>query len=437
MTSDTAASMRDRIRRVIAEHGHLPVDVATLDDDADLYQAGMTSHASVNVMLALEDAFDVEFPDRMLKRSVFESIAAIDGRARRAAGARPHERSGRPRPGVPGRRSARSPTRSPRRTPTTSTATRASRSESIDALPRPSARCRRSSPRNSAAAASRFEAIAAACFELGRRCGASAMVFAMHQIQVSTIVRHLDGRRLVRAIPARRRAGAAPDRLGHLRDRHRRRHGPVDRGRHARTSTGRGHVREAGADRLATARYADDLLTTLRRAPDAEPGDQVLVLTRKDQVTLEQTGTWDPLGHARHVLARLRRARRRSRPSRSCPAPFSTVVTESMVPVSHILWSHLWLGIATDAFDRARAFVRASAKSRPEPVAADRSPAVAADERAVAAARRGQHRRSRDFVGRQRRGRPRAALDDGDRSCASTTSRSPPPSRRRGSARAR
>src|SRR4051794_14235552 len=38
-----------------------------------------------------------------------------------------------------------------------------------------------------------FEAIAEACFELGRRCGASAMVFAMHQIQVASIVRHLDG----------------------------------------------------------------------------------------------------------------------------------------------------------------------------------------------------------------------------------------------------
>ena len=45
--------------------------------DTDLYQAGMTSHASVNVMLALEGEFDVEFPDHMLKRSVFESITTI------------------------------------------------------------------------------------------------------------------------------------------------------------------------------------------------------------------------------------------------------------------------------------------------------------------------------------------------------------------------
>lgn len=70
-------TIRDEIRRVISDHGRLPVDVSSLPDDADLFQAGMTSHASVNVMLALEDAFDVEFPDRMLKRSVFESVSSI------------------------------------------------------------------------------------------------------------------------------------------------------------------------------------------------------------------------------------------------------------------------------------------------------------------------------------------------------------------------
>ena len=66
-----------RIRQVIGEHGHLPVDIATIDDETDLFQAGMTSHASVNVMLGLESEFDVEFPDAMLKRSVFESVGAI------------------------------------------------------------------------------------------------------------------------------------------------------------------------------------------------------------------------------------------------------------------------------------------------------------------------------------------------------------------------
>ena len=65
------------IRNIIKEHGRLNKDAVSLEHDADLYQAGMTSHASVNVMLALEGEFDVEFPDHMLKRSVFESVAAI------------------------------------------------------------------------------------------------------------------------------------------------------------------------------------------------------------------------------------------------------------------------------------------------------------------------------------------------------------------------
>jgi acyl carrier protein len=65
------------VRDIVKEHGRLSVDVDTLADGDSLYEAGMTSHASVNVMLALEDAFDIEFPDEMLKRSVFESVASI------------------------------------------------------------------------------------------------------------------------------------------------------------------------------------------------------------------------------------------------------------------------------------------------------------------------------------------------------------------------
>jgi acyl carrier protein len=69
--------MTDEIRAVIKQHARLAVDVDSLADEADLYEAGMTSHASVNVMLGLEDAFDIEFPDSMLTRGAFESIAAI------------------------------------------------------------------------------------------------------------------------------------------------------------------------------------------------------------------------------------------------------------------------------------------------------------------------------------------------------------------------
>ena len=73
------ASLDTRIRAVLAQHGRLALDAGTLADSADLYQAGLTSHASVNVMLGLESAFDIEFPDQMLTRSVFSSVAAIRG----------------------------------------------------------------------------------------------------------------------------------------------------------------------------------------------------------------------------------------------------------------------------------------------------------------------------------------------------------------------
>jgi acyl carrier protein len=69
--------MTNTIRQILEQHGRLPVAVAGLSNSSDLYQAGMTSHASVSVMLALENEFGIEFPDHMLKRSVFESVVAI------------------------------------------------------------------------------------------------------------------------------------------------------------------------------------------------------------------------------------------------------------------------------------------------------------------------------------------------------------------------
>ncbi|WP_446664577.1 acyl carrier protein [Flexivirga sp. B27] len=70
--------MEERIRGVLDNYGRLPGPVGEIGVNDDLYRAGLTSHASVNVMLGLEDEFDVEFPDSMLRKSTFESIAAIE-----------------------------------------------------------------------------------------------------------------------------------------------------------------------------------------------------------------------------------------------------------------------------------------------------------------------------------------------------------------------
>lgn len=73
----TQAEMDESIRSVLVDHARLGDVARSLGCESSLYDAGMTSHASVEVMLALESAFDVEFPDRMLRREVFESIASI------------------------------------------------------------------------------------------------------------------------------------------------------------------------------------------------------------------------------------------------------------------------------------------------------------------------------------------------------------------------
>jgi acyl carrier protein len=65
------------IRSVLAEHGRLGTPADALAETDDLHAAGLSSHATVAVMVALEDALDVEFPDRMLTRKTFESIAAL------------------------------------------------------------------------------------------------------------------------------------------------------------------------------------------------------------------------------------------------------------------------------------------------------------------------------------------------------------------------
>ena len=71
--------MEDRIRDILAKVGRLPTDATAIGANDDLYRAGLSSLATVNVMLAIEEAFDVEFPDHLLTRRSFQSIAALAG----------------------------------------------------------------------------------------------------------------------------------------------------------------------------------------------------------------------------------------------------------------------------------------------------------------------------------------------------------------------
>jgi acyl-CoA dehydrogenase len=212
------------------------------------------------------------------------------------------------------------------------------------------------------------EDIAAACLALGRRCAAAGMVFAMHQIQVACLVRHGIGDSWVE------------DYLGELSSKQR-----LIASATSEAGTGGDMGRsiasvvenddgtcsfEKQAPTVSYGANADDLLTTLRRSPEADGGDQVIVLTNREQTELEQSGTWDPFG-MRGTCSPGFTIRATFARQQILPPPFATVSAQTMVPLSHIFWSHVWLGIATDAFDRARAFVRASSRQKPgEPVPA-------------------------------------------------------------------
>jgi acyl-CoA dehydrogenase len=201
--------------------------------------------------------------------------------------------------------------------------------------------------------------VAAGCFALGRRCGASGMIYAMHQIQVACIVRHCaedpwfeeylrelaSTQRLIASVTSEVGTG-----------------GDTSRSIAAVTDDGDGRCSfEKQAPTVSYGAYADDFLTTVRRSPDADSGDQVAVLTSKTQVDLEPLGTWDPFG-MRGTCSPGFVVRATFSSEQVAIVPFSKISAESMVPTSHLLWSHVWLGVATEAFDRARGFVRASAR---------------------------------------------------------------------------
>ncbi|MDK3023686.1 acyl carrier protein [Cupriavidus taiwanensis] len=69
--------MKATIRSILGEVARLDVPLADLADSDDLYAAGLSSLATVHVMLALENAFDIEIPDQMLTRQLFRSVDSL------------------------------------------------------------------------------------------------------------------------------------------------------------------------------------------------------------------------------------------------------------------------------------------------------------------------------------------------------------------------
>jgi acyl-CoA dehydrogenase len=207
-----------------------------------------------------------------------------------------------------------------------------------------------------------FLEIARACFELSRECASTGMIFAMHQIQVGCLVRHGLGtdffddyvwelaktQALIASVTSEVGVG-----------------GDLRKSIAAVAPDGADLVLEKSAPTVSYGEHADALLITCRRAQDAEPADQVLVLARRDETSLTPAGSWDALG-MRGTCSPGYSVQARVPSNQVLSAPFGEVAERTMVPFSHILWAHVWLGIATAAYDRARVFVREQAQRAPQ-----------------------------------------------------------------------
>jgi acyl-CoA dehydrogenase len=220
-------------------------------------------------------------------------------------------------------------------------------------------------PSNYGGASAGIDVLADATFELSRRCAATGMIFAMHQIQVASIVRHMGNslwfenymRRVVREQRLIASATSEVGIGGDVRKSIAAIHPAVD-------SSGDLIQFEKTASTISYCAHADDLLTTVRCTPDADHGDQVLVLTHLSDTETKQTGKWDTLG-MRGTCSPGFIVRATCNPDQVLPIPFATIAAETMVPFSHILWAYVWLGLSTDAFSRAQNFVRMQARLTP------------------------------------------------------------------------
>lgn len=199
------------------------------------------------------------------------------------------------------------------------------------------------------------------CELLGRYCSASGMVLAMHHIQVACLVRHglsqESGRRYLAELAERQLLIASVT-------------SEVGVGGDTRTSvcalerTGGLFALTKDATTISYGEHADDLLITARRASDAQGNDQLLVLARKGEYTLQRKGNWDTLG-MRGTCSPGFLLTCSGSVDQILPTPFAEISSQTMVPFSHILWAGLWLGIATAGVTRARAFVREQARRTP------------------------------------------------------------------------
>lgn len=208
------------------------------------------------------------------------------------------------------------------------------------------------------------------CEALGHYCASTAMIFAMHQIQVACIVHHglasAFFREYVREMVARQSLiASATTELGIG--------GDTRSSLCAVKVEGDRYTLEKQAPVISYGAMADAILVTCRRAEDAGRNDQSLVLVRREDCSLKPLSVWDTLGF-RGTCSPGFELKSAGDAQQVFAEPYARIHSQTQHPVAHILWASLWLGLAGDALNRARGAVLSEARRNPAttPISATR-----------------------------------------------------------------
>ena len=196
--------------------------------------------------------------------------------------------------------------------------------------------------------------VAGVCFRLGSACSSTAMIYAMHQVKVACLLRHGRGNEwrdtmLSRLVEKQWLMASSTTEGGN---------GGDIRSSDAavvRTDGGFTYGREASV--ISYGEYADGLVTTARRSPEAAPSDQVLLWLLRDDYTMERKQGWETLG-MRGTCSRGFRVEAAGRTDQILDEPYAKIHAQTMMPVAHLLWSSAWAGIAAASVERARQYMR-------------------------------------------------------------------------------
>ena len=200
--------------------------------------------------------------------------------------------------------------------------------------------------------------VADVCYRLGQACSSTAMIYAMHQVKVACLVRHGRGsetiERLLRRLCTEQLLLASSTTEG--------RGGGNVRSSEAAVEhrDGRIHL-ERQATVISYGSQADGVVTTARRAADADSSDQVLIAFLKEDYTLTRLQGWNTLG-MRGTCSEGYTLKATGSPGQILPEPYDGIHARTMVPCAHLFWGSVWAGIAAGAAARAQAFVRHAAR---------------------------------------------------------------------------